>query len=70
MSLFQLLPGSDFLRPPDEFTVRFCFIDFDGQKAMDLLNNFNDINDEYIKAAAPRIVEGINRLKTFVLKYK
>ena len=58
------------MRPQEEFNVRFCFVDFDGQKAMDLLNEFKEMNDEYIKSAAPRIVEGVDRLKKFVLKYK
>ena len=45
-------------------------MDFEGQKAMELLNDFDEMNDEYIKSAAPRIVEGVDRLKKFVLKYK
>ena len=66
----QLLPGSDFLRPENEFTVRFCFVDFNGQKAMELLNDFKEPNETYIEAAAPRLVEGIKRLKAFVSKYQ
>ena len=72
ISLFvlQLLPGSDFLQPENEFTVRFCFVDFDGKKAMALLNDFKEFNDDFVNAAAPRIVEGVLRLKQFVNKYK
>jgi aspartate/methionine/tyrosine aminotransferase len=29
-----LLPGSEFGRPASEFTARFCFVDFDGEKCL------------------------------------
>ena len=37
---------------------------------MDLLNDFKEINEDFVNAAAPRIVEGVLRLKQFVNKYK
>ena len=45
-------------------------MDFNGQKAMALLNEFKEPNETYIEAAAPRLVEGIKRLKAFVSKYQ
>ena len=45
-------------------------MDFNGQKAMELLNEFKEPNETYIEEAAPRLVEGIKRLKAFVSKYK
>jgi len=69
-----LLPGSDFLRSESEFNVRLCFVDFDGKIALDLLqsdplvNDF-ELTDEFVKKAAPRVVEGIERLKKFAMNY-
>ena len=45
-------------------------MDFNGQKAMELLNEFKEPNETYIEAAAPRLVESIKRLKAFVSKYE
>ena len=69
-----LLPGSDFLRSENEFNVRMCFVDFDGKFAMDLLKNYANLDNAstaniFVKRAAPRVVKGIKRLKTFVQTY-
>ena len=69
-----LLPGSDFLRSENEFNVRMCFVDFDGKFAMDLLKNYANLDNAstaniFVKRAAPRVVEGIKRLKAFVQTY-
>ena len=69
-----LLPGSDFLRSETEFNVRLCFVDFDGKVAMDLLKNYANLDNKstaniFVKRAAPRVVEGIKRLKAFVQSY-
>lgn len=62
----SLLPGSAFLRDPQELTVRLCYVDFDGQKAMECL----DVVDmDFVAQCAPRVVEGISRLKQFVVRY-
>ena len=69
-----LLPGSDFLRSETEFNVRLCYVDFDGKVAMDLLKNYANLDNKstaniFVKRAAPRVVEGIKRLKAFVQSY-
>jgi len=69
-----LLPGSDFLRTESELNVRLCFVDFDGQIILDWLQsdysmNEFELNDEFVQKAAPRVVEGIKRLKKFALEY-
>ena len=66
-----LLPGSDFLRSETEF---MCFVDFDGKVAIDLLKNYANLDNKstaniFVKRAAPRVVEGIKRLKAFVQTY-
>ena len=65
--------GSDFLRTESEFNVRLCFVDFDGTVAMDLLksnpSDYKKVDNEFVEKVAPRVVEGIRRLKRFVQNY-
>ena len=84
MHEFQLLPGSAFLRPSEEFTVRLCYVDFDGAKAVEIYRKQstnghpggtgsafpNDNDNDLVEAMAPRVVEGIKRLKAFAKKYQ
>ena len=63
------MPGSDFLRSENEFNVRLCFVDFEGEKALDLLKDGTQLNDSFVEKAAPRVVEAIQRLKNFARKY-
>jgi len=39
------------------------FTDFNGQNFMDETKNEDDISDELIKKFAPKIVEGVDKLK-------
>lgn len=57
------------MRDAQELNVRLCYVDFDGGHAMNLLQNGYEINDDFVKKAAPRVSEGINRLKAFVAAY-
>ena len=48
-------------------------MDFDGKAAMSALKSepvIIDDNDDFVKRVAPRVVEGITRLKAFVIKHK
>ena len=53
--------------------MRLCFVDFDGTVAMDLLksnpSDYKKVDDEFVEKVAPRVVEGIRRLKRFVQNY-
>lgn len=64
-----LLPGSDFLREDEELTVRLCFVDFDGLFAMQMVGNYGVLDEHFVQRAAPKVVEGIQRLKSFVQKH-
>jgi len=61
-----LLPGSDFGFDEKRMVVRLSFTDFDGDLFMRNINEKSDINDELIKLYAPKIVEGVNKLKSWV----
>ena len=58
-----LLPGSDFGFDKKRMIVRLSFTDFDGKKFMDEYEKNPDINDEIIKKLAPKVVEGVDKLK-------
>ncbi len=61
-----LLPGSDFGFDQKRMIVRLSFTDFDGGTFMKNIDEKTDINDELIKLYAPKVVEGVNKLKSWV----
>ena len=58
-----LLPGSDFGFEKKKLIARLSFTDFNGKNLMHEYENNNDLNDDLIKKFAPKIVEGVNKLK-------
>ena len=67
------MPGSAFLRPDDELTTRFCYVDFDGSPIIDGKMDVSQIEkrdkETFMKEIAPKIAAGIERLVRFVEKY-
>ncbi len=63
-----LLPGSVFFRDPSELTARLAYVDFDGQQALKLERTIdkNLTSAEYMLSIAPKIVEGLEVLKTWL----
>ena len=58
-----LLPGSDFGFNKNKMLTRLSFTDFDGQNFITQTRNEQKINNEQILRLAPKIAEGVNRLK-------
>jgi aspartate aminotransferase len=58
-----LLPGSDFGFDKKKMLVRLSFTDFDGQKFMNGIKDSEKIDIDKIKEFAPKIVEGVDKLK-------
>ena len=58
-----LLPGSDFGFKTDKMLARLSFTDFDGQLFMNAIEENQIIKYEDIKKYAPKIVEGVDKLK-------
>jgi aspartate aminotransferase len=58
-----LLPGSDFGFNKTKMLARLSFTDFNGQDFMNNTQNIKKINNDLILKFAPKIVEGVNRLK-------
>ena len=58
-----LLPGSDFGFEKNKMLARLSFTDFDGQNFMNQTLNGKKIDDSLILKLAPKIVEGVDKLK-------
>ena len=60
-----LLPGSDFGFNPDKMLARLSFTDFDGQEFMNNIDETKIIDENLINKFAPKVVEGVNKLKNW-----
>ena len=60
-----LLPGSDFGFHKDKMLARLSFTDFKGMDFMNNINSETKIDDDLIKKLAPKITEGVKRLKNW-----
>ena len=58
-----LLPGSDFGFEKNKMLARLSFTDFDGQNFMNQTPDGKKIDDGLILKLAPKIVEGVDKLK-------
>ena len=58
-----LLPGSDFGFDQNKMLVRLSFTDFDGHKFMQQIEDNQKIESNHINKFAPKIVEGVDKLK-------
>jgi aspartate aminotransferase len=58
-----LLPGSDFGFDQNRMLARLSFTDFDGKKFMEEIEDNTIIDDALIYELAPKIVEGVDKLK-------
>ena len=58
-----ILPGSDFGFPINKMISRLSYTDFDGKNFMSKINPETEIDNDLIIKYAPKVVEGIKRLK-------
>jgi len=58
-----LLPGSDFGFEQTKMLARLSFTDFDGQEFMNKIENNQKIDKDHIVNFAPKIIEGVDKLK-------
>lgn len=60
-----MLPGHEFGRDPAELTARMAFVDFEGEealKAASAISRTSEIDESFIHAYAPRLVEAMRRM--------
>ena len=65
---FAMLPGSDFGMENELLISRIAFVDFDGNKALDLIKNYKIDPDNFLQMACPKIIKGIKSLKEWINK--
>jgi aspartate aminotransferase len=58
-----MLPGSDFGFDKNKMLARLSFTDFDGKNFMEKTEDHKIIEDTDIRNFAPKIVDGIYKLK-------
>ena len=63
-----MLPGSDFGIENELLISRIAFVDFDGEKALKLVEKDNEIPNDFLQLACPKIIKGIKKLKNWVKK--
>ena len=63
-----VLPGSDFGFAKNRMIARISYTDFDGENFMSKINVNTDIDDKLISLLAPKVVEGVNKLKNWAEK--
>ena len=64
---FAMLPGSDFGIKHESLISRIAFVDFDGEKALKILGDSKLLNDDFLQLTCPNILEGIKKLKEWVI---
>ncbi len=60
-----VLPGSAFGQPPEQFTARLAYVDFDGREALAAASEFpqgQPLDEAFVEKHCVRVVEAINRL--------
>ena len=60
------LPGFDFGFPKDKMITRLSYTDFDGKNFMSKISSDTSIDEELINKFAPKITEGVKRIKDWV----
>ena len=58
-----LLPGTDFGFNKTQMLARLSFTDFDGQEFMNKIEDNQKIDKDHIAKFAPKIIEGVDKLK-------
>ncbi|MGK0363213.1 MAG: aspartate aminotransferase [Saprospiraceae bacterium] len=63
-----LLPGTAFGHAPEKFTARLSFVDFNGQRLLELLkqNEKIELDEKFIKTHCPNITTAIKRITNWL----
>jgi len=63
---FAMLPGSDFGIQKESLITRIAFVDFDGSKAINYINNKEFLSEDFLEYSCPKIIKGITKLKKWI----
>lgn len=65
-----MLPGVDFGRKPEELVFRIAYVDFDGEKALEVAGDIyqnKELDNGFIKNYAPKIIAAMDSLENWLL---
>ena len=65
-----MLPGVDFGRKPEELVFRIAYVDFDGEKALEVAGDIyqnKELDNDFIKNYAPKIIAAMDSLENWLL---
>ena len=63
---FAMLPGSEFGIKNELLISRIAFVDFDGEKALNLIEKNDSVNDNFLQKACPKIIKSVKKLKEWI----
>lgn len=63
-----ILTGTAFGHSPEQLTARFAFVDFDGEVALEWVNNYglDNLNQGFLNSCCPKIGEGVDRMINWI----
>ena len=70
-SVTMIACGPAFLRPENEFTFRLCYINFDGEKALEASRNVGldaKLTGEFLRENCLDTLRGVDALKKWTLE--
>ena len=64
-----MLPGVDFGRKPEELVFRIAYVDFDGEQALNIVNEHyhnKDLDMDFIEKYTPKMIGAMDSLKNWL----
>lgn len=61
-----LLPGSDFGLDDNQLYTRMAFVDFDGGRALSVINDNNLSEEAFIEVSCPKLVQACHRIENWL----
>ena len=65
-----ILPGASFGRPPEEFTARIAFVDFDGSRALvgaEAVPPAQELPDDFVSTYCGSVADAMDRMCDWIV---
>ena len=63
-----ILPGSDFGRPPGDWTARLAYVDFDGEQALAEHTRDAIVDEAWLRRMTPRVTTALDRMCDWLVR--
>ena len=67
--MVAFLPGESFGATPEQLTARLAFVDFDGSKALEALEQGISCDNSFLETYCQNVVAGDQSIKTSYLRF-